>query len=92
MTEWELRKIFNDGRYHERVLAGELIAVVSAERPAAPEYNQPAGTTSTTAWYRTLDGHKVAFVHYFVRPDGTIGGSGRPDPKCIYLQDEILKI
>ena len=33
---------------------------------------------------------KVAMVHEFRRPGGSIGASGLPDPKRIWLDDEIL--
>jgi hypothetical protein len=36
---------------------------------------------------RQLDGFEVARVHAYIRPDGKIGASGKPDPKIVY--DEI---
>jgi hypothetical protein len=36
-------------------------------------------------------GEKVAGVHQYLRPDGTIGLSGRPDPKEVYI-DGVLYI
>jgi hypothetical protein len=33
--------------------------------------------------------NRVALVHQYLRPDGTIGASGRPDPKAL-LEDGIL--
>ena len=86
----DLRKIFNDGRYHERVLANELLAVVEREGPAAPGANQEPGTVSRTVWYFDLQMQRVALVHEYRKPDGSLGGSGRPDPKRILLDDEIL--
>lgn len=41
-------------------------------------------------WYLSLDGHKLAIVHQYLLPDGTIGGSGRPDPKRMILDDETI--
>ena len=32
----------------------------------------------------------VVFVHEFVLPDGSLGASGKPDPKRIWLKKEIL--
>jgi hypothetical protein len=31
--------------------------------------------------YLDSDGNEVARVHQYLRPDGTIGASGKPDPK-----------
>lgn len=86
----DLRRIFNDGRYYERVLANELIASVEREGSPRPEAQQPPGTLSQTVWYFDLRLSRVALVHQYLLPDGTIGGSGRPDPKRILLDGEIL--
>jgi len=36
-------------------------------------------------------GEKIAGVHQYLRPDGTIGLSGRPDTKEVYV-DGVLYI
>jgi hypothetical protein len=41
--------------------------------------------------YYTQALDRVAIVHQYLRPDNSIGASGRPDPKCIFLQDKTLK-
>lgn len=87
----ELRRLFNEGRYHERAQANQLLISVESEREARDSAGQPPGTLSQMVWYfdpSTLD--RVALVHQYRRPDGSIGGSGRPDPKRLLLQDEIL--
>ena len=33
----------------------------------------------------------IAVVHQIRSPDGTLGASGRPDPKYLRLEDRILK-
>lgn len=90
----ELRRIFNEGRYEERVARGELLATVNSERPAPPRARQPDGTVSRTLWYWGVvppDGLvKVAFVHEYRLPDGGRGGSGLADPKRVVLESEIL--
>jgi hypothetical protein len=40
--------------------------------------------------YYSQDGEVLALVHQYLRPDGTIGASGKPDPKRLYLTKEIL--
>jgi len=42
--------------------------------------------------YRRRDGPTVALAHRYLRVDGTLGASGRPDPKRLYLADEIVAI
>jgi len=39
--------------------------------------------------YRTDRDEEIARVHQFVRPDGTLAASGRPDPKRL-LEGGIL--
>lgn len=82
--------MFNEGRYHDRVTDGELLAVVESERPARLGSGQPPGTVSQMVWYFDSSLTRVALVHQYVRPDGTLGGSGRPDPKRLLLENEIL--
>lgn len=41
-------------------------------------------------WYYDESLEGVALVHQYLRPDGSLGGSGKPDPKRLLLDDEIL--
>jgi hypothetical protein len=86
----ELRQIFNDGRYYERSVSGELLQVVESERPARAGAGQPAGTVSRMVWYFDDTLQRIALVHEYRLPDGTLGGSGKPDPKRLWVGDEIL--
>ena len=85
-----LRGIFNSGRFYERVLDGELSQLVISSRPASPLSNQPRGTMSEEVEYYSAS-DAVARVHQFVLPDGSLGASGRPDPKAV-LSDGILYV
>jgi hypothetical protein len=33
---------------------------------------------------------RIAVVHQYLRPDGFVGGSGRPDPKAILREGVLL--
>lgn len=90
VSPWELRELFGTLELLERRARNELLAVTQSERPAAESSGQPPGTMSRTEWWYTTDLNKVALVHFFVHPDGTIGGSGLPDPKRIWTGTEIL--
>ncbi len=89
-TPEEVRRLFNDGGYYEKLQRGELFAVLESSRPASAEAGQPAGTTSEIHVYFDLEMLRVAVVHQYVLPDGSLGGSGRPDPKRLLLDNEIL--
>jgi hypothetical protein len=38
--------------------------------------------------YFDAEGTRVALVDQYLRPDGTLGGSGRPDPKRVLVGNE----
>ena len=77
-----LRQMFNDGQYWQRLQAGQLVGVVGESRHPGPPF-EPFCTFSQIVRYFTLTQERVAVVHQYLRPDGTLGGSGRPDPKAI---------
>ena len=86
----EMQRIFNDGRYWERCQSGELTQRVLEHRhPALTAANEPFCTYSQMISYFDPDGNEVARVHQYLRADGTIGASGKPDPKRV-IKDGIL--
>ena len=79
----ELRELFDYEKYWERAERGELHRVVIGRHiPDAP--GEPVGTESQMISIRRDDGFEVARVHAYIRPDKTIGASGKPDPKIVY--------
>ena len=64
---------------------GELTShVVIDNHPSPPLADEPVCTKSQLVAYLNQFGKKVALVHQYVRIDGTIGASGRPDPKEVF--------
>lgn len=53
--------------------------------------DEPAGTVSQMLQY-WRDGVEVALVHQYTRPDGTIGASGRPDPKKVIVDAKCYRL
>jgi hypothetical protein len=91
VTVAELRELFNR-EILPKVSKGELIEIVRSEGTPQQRANQPAGTRSQIVeYFGSAGGHleKVAIVHRYLRPDGSLGGSGKPDPKRI-LHDGIM--
>ena len=88
-TPEELRLRFNAGGYWERARAGEFRQVTKRSRPAPPEAGQPPGTLSQIVHYYTARDEKVAVVHQYLLPDGTLGASGLPDPQML-LEGGVL--
>lgn len=85
--------MFNDGQYWERALTGDLREVLTADtHPDVPlNPNDPPCTRSQYITYFDRDGNKIAGVHQYLRPDGKIGLSGRPEPKRL-LVDGVLYV
>lgn len=82
--------MFNQGRYWEQTRQGILKAViVKSNHPSSPRANEPVCTRSQYVIYIDKNGHKVAGVHQYLRPDGTIGASGRPDPKELLVNGTL---
>lgn len=90
VSRGRLREIFNQGQYWERTQAGEFRELVIESAPAPIQAGQRPGTNSEIIEYRNLT-DRIAVVHQYTHPDGSVGGSGRPDPKAV-LKDGILYI
>ena len=67
------------------MLNGEFDTAQPKKRPPPP--GAPADCVSSVEMYYIdrQDRHRVARVHYYERPDGSIGGKGRHDPKELYV-------
>ncbi len=86
----ERRKVFNEAKIWERTIAGEFDAVVlSRGAPSSP--SEPPGTESQMiSIRRKTDRAEVARVHAYIRPDNSIGGHGKPDPKIVLDESRNL--
>ena len=86
---WELRRLFNALELDALVQAGG--ARMTTRRSAiAPELaGQPSGARSEIVEYQ-VGGRRIAICHRYLWPDGTLGGSGVPDPKWLLIEGEAL--
>lgn len=90
VSDQELRSRFEP--YRQCAESGELAVTLlePSDKLAPPTAEQVPGTLSQMVSYRQHDcDNELARAHRYVRPDGTLGGSGKPDPKLV-LQDGIL--
>jgi hypothetical protein len=76
----DLRDIFDRGRYSERAGSGELIERELVRGRPSLSSAHPAEAISRRVAYHDDTGRELAVAHELILPDGTIGGSGRPDP------------
>ena len=84
VTERELQDKLNDneGGYPSQI--NDLRRDIRHEGPAHPRSGQPPGTKSVL--YQYWDGPRVVMMlHCFIKPDGTLGASGKMDPKRLLV-------
>ncbi|MDO8434967.1 MAG: hypothetical protein Q7S58_21420 [Candidatus Binatus sp.] len=93
--ETELRRLFNENylpqigtnKIEERVMRG------AGKHPAPAPAQEPYCTESQQVSYRDpATGKELARAHRYVRPDGTLGASGKPDPKRVSVNDVLYRI
>lgn len=62
-----------------------------SEHPAPTALGEVPGTVSHMLQYFEPDGELVAKVHEYLRPDGTIGASGKRDPKWVKVGGVVFR-
>lgn len=88
VSDDKLRQLFNDNQYWEKVQAGEYSQALRKDRHlGVAKPRLPFCTHSQSAVYFDGQGQPIAIVHQYLLPDGTIGASGRPDPKMVRVGD-----
>jgi hypothetical protein len=83
LSEADLRRRFAEGDYLNRANAGEYGCCLKSSGRAASQ-DEPPGTRSVIVSYVNEFRHRIFLVHFYLRPDGSIGASGRPDPKWLF--------
>jgi len=90
-THADLQEKFNTGRFYERAQSGELRQrVVDAKHPSRLRAHQPFCTESQVVEYYDATDRLVAKVHQYKLPWGGLGASGRPDPKVLLWENQLL--
>ncbi len=86
-------EIFNDGGYWERAKSGEFVQVLLEDRhPSLMKAAEPFCTQSQMVSYRDKDGNEIVRVHQYLRPDKSLGASGRPDPKRLWKDGRLYRL
>jgi hypothetical protein len=68
------------------------VLVVREGHPSPTKSGEPFCTRSQMLAYMNTSGHRMALVHQYLRPDGTIGASGQPDPKKMFYKGVLYSI
>lgn len=83
VSEDALRQRFARGDYLTRAANGEFGCCLADEtRPRSDD--EPAGARSLMVSYVNDAMVRIFMVHLYLRPDGTLGASGKPDPKWLF--------
>ena len=88
-----IQRKFNQSQVPGMIKRGELTLKLIRESeikdPEKRRYPEPPGTLSQTIQYKDKRGRLILVVHQYKRPDGTLGASGKPDPKRLRIGNII---
>ena len=84
ISPWELRKKFRENEWRHSDQWARLDIKCAYDRQANPNSKQAPGTRSKMFRFRT-DGVTVLTIHFFVKPDFSLGASGKFDPKYLVV-------
>jgi hypothetical protein len=88
-----MRKRFNEGCYWAKVQTGEYVAIVRENRhPSLMKADEPFCTMSQMVSYVDQQNNEIARVHQYLRLDGTLGASGKPDPKRLFSAGVLYRL
>lgn len=88
---------FNQRQFYEKAQRGELVQHVfhyntHLKRSQRKELGEPHCTRSQMVIYYDSNGEPVALVHQYKRRDGSLGGSGKPDPKRLFVSGQVIAV
>jgi hypothetical protein len=88
----EMREMFNDGQYWEKVQNGQWTAVILESRFSDALTEENVAITSVMVSYRDENEDEMARVHQYQRPDGSLAASGLPDPKRLFKDGVLYRL
>ena len=83
-----MRDTFNDPEFNIRLRQNTAEWVLIYEEPAPVESGEPDGTLSQVHEWYGVEG-KLAVIHRYKRPDGSIGASGLLDPHSLLVDGRL---
>ncbi len=92
VSEKERRRLFNEGRYYEWMLAGEFKAIIESEIPRRRGDRRIRGSKSQVVESWDKSGVLIAPVHQYRKQDGSLEASGRPDPKRLRHEGVLYRL
>ena len=87
-----MRRLFNSAGYAGLIVAGELTEVVAIDHhPSEMKANEPVCTRSKLVEFVDANNVVIVKAHRYLRTDGTVGASGRIDPKWLRHDGVVYK-
>jgi len=92
LTPQTIRQMFNESQYPTMIANGVLTPTFlrNAHLKEPQKAGEPLCTHGQLIRYRDQTGQWVVEVFQYLRPDNTIGGSGRPDPKRLRIGNTVF--
>jgi hypothetical protein len=88
-----IRQYFNKSQILDKVDSGDYSKYYKRNSHLRnPPVGEPYCTHSQILYIYNEINQLKAIIHQYERPDGTLGGSGLPDPKRLILSDRILYV
>ena len=86
--------MFNDSQYPRMIAEGLLKSeyLWNGHLQNPEDWQGPWCTHSQTIRYLDNQGQWLVEVHQYLRPDGTLGASGIPDPKRLRIGDTVYAL
>jgi hypothetical protein len=85
-----IRQIFNENNLPKKAADGQIKQRLARNaHPELPPKREPYCTHSQIVFYYDENYEFLAVVHQYMRPDGSIGASGLPDPKKLVWNNRI---
>jgi hypothetical protein len=92
LSSSELRRLFIESGLADLVEAKSLAETVEFDsHPSQTLAREPFCTRSLILGYANEAGRIVARLHRYLRTDGSLGASGRADPKYLFINSVIYK-
>jgi hypothetical protein len=96
-TDDELRRLFREAGYLASTLSGQFMMRPYGRQslyqsPPVPDAREPEPAGTLSGLVEITDpsnNQRIAIAHRLLRPDGTLGASGLPDPKMVFLEGII---
>jgi hypothetical protein len=92
ITAAEMRRRFNDGLYWDKTKTGNLTVHVLESHKSMSLPEETLEIESQMLSYRDSTGGEVARVHQYLRSDGTVAASGKPDPKRLFENGVLYRL